>query len=213
MENHRDMELDSPSSDPKGLSPSSPSASVLVAAQQLLELSATKSIVHSVWGKDGKLSSPPAMNGFVKPHPHSLTNHRVGLGPMNGDVSGDLCSVEEEEGEGEGEGGGVESRDHELSSSVSDNGTARVPVVGPVSSPTLRSPRKLQEEEEEEDMEVESEDPPLGEGGLYWVWGEGISIRYGEMRIFIRYGERGCGVKPPLGMCDCGEGLRLIPSE
>ena len=70
------------------------SASVLMAAQQLLELSASRNSTRAdmVAGseelvKPDQPANPPLLNGFVKPIPHPLKakgTHVVGVGLMNG---------------------------------------------------------------------------------------------------------------------------------
>lgn len=106
-------------------SSSSSSFSVLMAAQQLLELSAAKSIDRT--GGIGSMEEkgvmkpqpvsprPSTMNGFIRSHSHTLKNE-MDLGLVNGGdclgksgLSGTLCLVDEEEEEEEGREMGTES--------------------------------------------------------------------------------------------------------
>lgn len=131
--------------------PSSSSSSVLVAAQQLLELSASRSLGRTGSGAVGAKGGtkpdsplPPAINGFVKPHP---LVKRVGM--VNGDSEG-LCVVDEEE-EGEEEGQvGEEAMELQYSAAAGD--------VASLRSPHGSTQSQSHEDREEEERKEEAED-------------------------------------------------------
>jgi len=164
----RKEEVYNPSSSP-------PSPSVLIAAQQLLELAGTTDIEHRERpnrreeGKEGGTKHPlSSINGFVRP-PHFLElmngdgameegmdspAKEAEVGVASGGVT--LFSVDDESKE---ESDSVMPKPMEVGSLVADS--AHLPATSPSSSHMSMSPRSLceQEDRKEEDCSME-----LGDG-------------------------------------------------
>lgn len=108
------------------------SPSVTVAAQQLLMLSALKSVVET--GTDKKEASPllPPVNGVIKPLPHTLTNDKMDV-DLHANGTDELCPVEDTE------------HDEEMSSAA-NSVDGSVPTSGLPSPHSVTSPAQREGE-------------------------------------------------------------------
>ena len=146
--------------------------SVMVAAQQLLELSAVKNVsrVGGIGKRDNMRTGAPHVNGIIKPFVYSLKKSRLDLGLVNGEdvssnssVTGRLCSVDHSE-HAEHSHGTLTVNDKDVDSMTnSPDSTASFPTSPKVNqSPRQQDKEKNEQEVETMDLQTENWENTLG---------------------------------------------------